>query len=268
VSVAVGIDVGATKIVAGLVDTSRGTLLEALRQATPADPLEGLDACARMVSELSPSERRPVGISLCELVTPDGRISSGVSVDWRGLDLESALSGAECVLVESDVRAAAAAEARYGAAADVVSALYVNVGSGIAHCLVIDGEPYRGARGNAIITGAPPVEGWSSGIGLARHAGTASAEEALADPRHAELVEGAAGRLGATLATLVNALDPEVVVIGGGLGLDGRYRELVATAARSLVYAPATAAVPIVPARLGSDAGAIGAAALAVERAC
>jgi glucokinase len=267
VSGAVGIDVGATKIAAGLVDTSRGVLLDARRRPTPDDPLEALEMCGRMVDELSPSEPPCVGIGLCELVSPEGEITSGESVDWRGLDVPSVLGGAESVRIESDVRTAAAAEARYGAAVDAASALYVNIGSGISHCLLLDGTPYAGARGNALVTGAPPVETWSSGAGLARQAGTESAQAALADPRHAAVVTGAAERLGAALATLVNALDPEVVVMGGGLGLDARYMEMVVAAARPLIYAPATAALPIVSARLGFDAGVIGAAALAVEPA-
>jgi glucokinase len=267
VSVAVGIDVGATKIAAGVVDTSRGALLEARRQPTPDDPMEALETCTQMVAELSPSEQPRVGIGLCELVTPEGEITTGESVDWRGLDVPSLLAGAESVRIESDVRAAAAAEARYGAALGATSALYLNIGSGISHCLLLDGTPHAGARGNALVTGAPPVETWSSGAGLARQAGTQSAEAALADPGNAGLVAGAADRLGAVLALLVNALDPDVVVMGGGLGLDVRYREMVVAAARPLIYAPATAGLPMVPARLGFDAGVIGAAALAVEPA-
>jgi glucokinase len=260
VSLAVGIDVGASKIAAGLVDTTAGTVMEATRCPLPGDPLAALEACGRMAAEVSGSERWPVGIGLCELVAPDGSITTGVSVDWRELDVDSILPGAR---VESDVRAAAVAEARYGAAVGAASALYLNVGSGISHCLVLDGSALAGARGNAIITGAPPVETWSSGAGLARQAGADSGQAVLADPRHAGLLEDAAHRLGTALAALVNALDPEVVVIGGGLGLDRGYMEMVVSAARPLVYAPDTAALPIVPARLGLDAGMIGAAALA-----
>ena len=262
-SAAVGIDVGATKIAAGLVDVADGALLASLRRPTPRDPLDALAACAQMIEELAP-EPAPVGLGLCELVTPEGEIASGVSVDWRGVDVP-ALLPAGAVRVESDVRAAAAAEARYGAGAGAAAALFLNVGSGISHCLVLDGVPLAGARGNALITGAPPVEAWSSGSALARLAGTDSAEAALADPANAQLVTDAARRLGAVLATLVNALDPELVVVGGGLGLESGYMQMVVDAARALVYSPVTASLPIVPAQLGSNAGMIGAAALAAE---
>jgi glucokinase len=265
VSAAIGIDVGATKIVAGRVDVADGRLYDVRERLTPAGPRESLAACADMVDGLSQLPL-PVGLGICELVSPEGEITSGVSVDWRGLDIEGSLRAGP-VRIEADVRAAAAAEARYGAAAGASSALYLNVGSGISHCLVVDGRPLAGARGNAIITGAPPVERWSSGLGLARHAGTDRAEAVLADPAQAALVKEAADRLGAVLATLINALDPDLVVIGGGLGMESSYRELIVAATRPLVYSPATASLPIVPAVLGARAGLVGAGALAADDA-
>ena len=84
---------------------------------------------------------------------------------------------------------------------------------------MVDGQPRLGVRGSAIGTGAPLVEAWSGGLALARRTGHATAEEALADPSAAEIVEDGARRLGLALAALVNALDPGAVIIGGGLGL-------------------------------------------------
>ena len=69
--------------------------------------------------------------------------------------------------------------------------------------------------------------------------------------------------LGVGLAWLVNALDPGTVVIGGGLGLVDRYRELAVEAMRPLIFADNTREVPVVPAELGLDAGVIGAALVA-----
>jgi predicted NBD/HSP70 family sugar kinase len=105
--------------------------------------------------------------------------------------------------------------------------LFVNIRSGISHTMVVEGRPLPGARGNAIITGAPPVERWSSGLALAAAAG-ARTEEVFADPARAGVVEKAATRLAQSLAALVNALDPEVLVIGGGLGSVRSYRGMIA----------------------------------------
>jgi glucokinase len=77
-------------------------------------------------------------------------------------------------------------------------------------------------------------------------------------------VAAAAAALGAGLAWLVNALDPGIVVIGGGLGLVDRYRELAVDAMRPMIFAHNTRELRVVPAQLGADAGLIGAALAAV----
>jgi glucokinase len=190
-----------------------------------------------------------------------GRVCSAETVDWRDVDL---LGMFDCV--ESDVRAGALAEARFGAGRDEPDFLYVSVGSGISHCLMTAGEPRLGVRGSAIGTGAPLVERWSSGLALERRTGHASAEAALADPASDDVVEDAARRLGLALAALVNALDPGAVIIGGGLGLHDGYRVRVEAALRAEVYDPRARELPVLPAGLGPDAPVIG-AALAAARA-
>jgi glucokinase len=188
-------------------------------------------------------------------------VRSAETVDWRTADLSM------FDVVESDVRAAALAEARFGAGRDQPDFLYVSVGSGISHCLMTADGPRLGVRGSAIGTGAPLVERWSGGLALARRTGHRSAEDALADPAAVAIVEDCARRLGATLAALVNALDPGAVIVGGGLGLHDGYRERVERALRAEVYDPEARGLPVLPAGLGADAPVIGAALAAAARA-
>ena len=136
--------------------------------------------CAALAAELGGGQL-PVGIGLCELVDLAGRPASADTIDWRGLDPAGAI-GAPSVVVESDVRAAALAEARFGAGAGVSPFLFAIVGTGASACLVVDGRPYAGGRGEAIVLGAPPVELVASGRALARAAGLERAEDVLADP--------------------------------------------------------------------------------------
>jgi glucokinase len=76
------------------------------------------------------------------------------------------------------------------------------------------------------------------------------------------LADDGAQHLGLALATLVNALDPGAVIVGGGLGLHQRYREQAVAAMREAVYDPGARTLP---AGLGADAAAIGAALAAVD---
>ena len=221
---------------------------------------------ARRLSAGEPNARTPVpvGVGICELVSSDGEVTSAATLDWRGVDLTTALGVP--VVVESDVRAAAIGEARLGAGRGCSSFVYVSVGTGVAFSLMIAGAPYLGSSGNALILGSPPVEATASGAALSRLAGTSSAEEAFERASAAQLVRQGAQDLGRALAWLVNALDPEVLVVGGGLGLREDYREAAVTEMRRGIEVTESKRLRVVPAELGVDAGAVGMALLAAER--
>jgi glucokinase len=256
---AVGIDVGGTKIAAGLCDLETGVILDRRVVPTPRGGVVSLAASVSLATELAP-KGAPVGIGLCELVDQHGRPSSAQTLDWRALDLVGAFASVGPVAVDSDVRTAGRAEALRGAGQGYSRLIFLNVGTGISYCLLRDGVPELGARGYAILVGAPVVEDVAGGAGLALSAGEASARDVLADPRHAGLVAAAAASWGAALAALVNALDPDAVVIGGGLGLVASYREAALAAARPLIWADDVRGLPIVPAELGGDGPVLGAA--------
>jgi glucokinase len=264
VSLVVGIDVGGTKIAAGVVDRETGAVVD--RRQVPTRPERGgaavLAECAELAAELG-SGRLPVGIGLCELVDLAGRPASADTVDWRDLDPAAAIDSPS-VVVESDLRAAALAESRFGAGAGCASFLFAIVGTGASACLVVDGRPYAGSRGEAIVLGAPPVERVASGAALARAAGLERAEDVLADPAHAPIVDNAAAALGGALAVLANALDPSLIVLGGGLGTEPSFRERVERACQSLLAYPRTPPLQVVSSRLTGDGGVIGAALVAL----
>jgi glucokinase len=200
-----------------------------------------------------------LGIALCEIVDPTGRPTSASTVDWRELDVSGPFDGRR-VALESDVRAAALAEARLGAGMGLDSVLYVSIGTGVSHCLVLDGTPVHGAHGAAIITGAPPVEETGSGLALQRRSGRSRVESVLQDPALDSLVEDAAAAIGLAVAALVNALDPAVVVVGGGLGLEAGFRGRITETARRAMYPVDGRDVRIVPAALATRAPIVGAA--------
>jgi glucokinase len=258
----VGIDAGGTKLAAGLVKLPGGRLIT--RREVPANPARGgaavLEDCVALAREVAAGQPDGIGIAVPELVTLDGRIASAAAWDWRNVDLAAAFEEIGPVRVESDVRAAAAAEARLGAGKGLSSFLYLTIGTGVSHTFVLDGRPWPGARGNAIVVGAPLVEWSASGAVLASRAGKERAEEVLGCAQDEAVVDDVSRTLAVELARLVNAFDPETVIIGGGLGLADAFRERVTALAREYIYADGTRALPIVAAALGRDAGIVGAA--------
>ena len=256
---AVGIDIGGTKIAVGVVDGD-GRLEGLTQLATATTSLADL---AETTGRIGEGAGR-IGVGICELVDGDGRVRSHTSVDWSESDLADALGP---IVLEADVRAAALAEARLGAGREFASLVYVTIGTGISHCLVIEGEPYRGAHGCAQLVGSSvlsfrcphcgePVqlsaEDIASGAALARGTSPADAAEAL----------------GSFIALLVGVLDPEAVVVGGGLGTaGGEYWQSLQRSVRTHVWAEHARDVPVLQAGLGADSGVIGAGLVALHAA-
>jgi glucokinase len=231
-----------------------------------------------------------IGIGVCELVSRNGRVLSEATVCWKDEPIAERLAATGLpVHVDADVRAAACAEAQFGAGRGLSSFVYVSVGTGISACLVVDNEPYAGARGltgtfassAGVIPGAdghlhsgPPLESFASGPALAARladsrkgfCGAAPDVIRLAengDSLAQHVVVSAGTALGAAIGNLVNILDPEAVVIGGGLGLaTGIYRKAIKDAMRASVWSAYHRDIKLLPAQLGIDAGLIGAASL------
>ena len=281
---AVGVDVGGTKIAAGLVDTANGTILE--RRLVATRPARGgeavLDDVRALVDELRPSPGVPVGVGVCELVSTRQTVESEFIVGWRGLPARERLGA----VLQSDIRAAALAEARLGAGRGAGSFAYLTIGTGIGLVLVQDGVPWPGARGSAGTLGystlvAPGgqtflVEPHASGAGLAerfreRGGAAAGAEDVLTaaaqgDAAADAVVREGAAVLGALAGNAIDLLDPELIVLGGGLGLArGLYREVLIESIRRSIWSDTNRSLPIVEAGLGVDAGVVGAALGALE---
>jgi glucokinase len=234
-----------------------------------------------------------IGLALAELVGTDGRVLSAATFPWQDLPLSERLGLPRPLRLEADVRAFALAEARFGTGRGLRQFLAITVGTGISSCLVLDGRPYPGARGLSgtmasqpgcfpssagELTTALALEQFASGPALAArlHAGRPSfrgngrdvAELARQGDAHAAQIVQTAGRaLGAAIAHLINVLDPEAVVLGGGLGLGGGpFEEALVASAREHIWSPLLRSVPILHAATGADAAVIGAALAALEQ--
>ncbi len=287
---AIGIDVGGTKT-AGAVVTLDGRPLAP--RLLPTRPDRGgqavLDLALGMAEALAAEARlqdldvAAVGVAVAELVDLDGNVASENLIAWRGLPIRSLFSRLAPARIEADVRAAALAEARFGAGRGRALFLYVTVGTGISSALVQDGRPYTGARGcagtcaSSAIGSAPPLEAVASGPALVARYNALSearcsrgeevtAAAALGDPMAAEVVRSAGEALGGGIGWLVSVLDPEAVVVGGGLGVaGGLFWETTVASVRRHIWSDVHRALPIVPGALGADAALVGAASAALE---
>ena len=149
----IGVDVGGTKIAAGVVD-DHGTLLAQVRRETPATDVEAIEAAvADAVAELRQAhEVAAVGIAAAGFVdSARAVVLFAPNLAWRDEPLKADLEHeiGLPVLVENDANAAAWGEFRYGAARKVEDMVLLTVGTGLGGGVVLHGNLLRGAYGMA-----------------------------------------------------------------------------------------------------------------------
>jgi glucokinase len=309
---AVGVDVGGTKIAAGVVAPD-GQILRKATAPTPRDQdhlVQHLLAIIKKLRSHHP-DVAAIGVGAAGMVDwPTGHIRWAPNNSYSNLPLRQLLSDGAGLpaVVENDANAAAWAEATAGAGAGLGNVIALTIGTGVGGGIIVNGELQRGNTGIAGEVGhliVSPVGGEQCGCGAtgcleAMASGTAlgraGRRAARADPtgRLAELADGAGNVTGETvhqaaregdptarqlfdqlgywlgvgIASLVNIFDPQLVILGGGLVETGDLLLNPTQASfEQFVFASAHRTVPpLVPARLGTDAGLIGAALLALRQ--
>jgi glucokinase len=287
--VSIGIDIGGTKVLgvtvdanAKVLDRERASSLKDGRRDPGLNISLGVAERLRLRAEERGDVLLSVGIGVPEYVNEAGLLTSRLVMEWdvQVLDLFGHLGRVE---VESDVRCAAIAESILGAGRSLTSFLYVSIGTGISSCLVLDGQPWRGTRGEAIAFGELVVarsknggvgvtlEEFASGAGMclryseATGRGVLGAEELMAlaeagDAEAQDILATSLHALGAALTAAVDILDPSALIVGGGLGTSGGFWWDHLSAEYRAGTAKRPGAPPLLESALGSDAGAIGAA--------
>jgi glucokinase len=235
---AIGVDIGGTKVAAGVVDEAGG-VLALVRRATPSeDVIETEKVIADTVAELTSSyEVVAVGIGAAGWIGNDrATVLFSPHLAWRNEPLRDALADriGLPVTVENDANAAAWAEYRYGAARGERVVVCVTLGTGIGGGMVVSGVLYRGAHGVACEWGHMCVvpegrrcacgnrgcwEMYASGSALARDARELAEVSPVSAHRLLELVDGVPSALtGLDVTIAAREGDPAAVEIFTAMG--------------------------------------------------
>ena len=308
---AIGVDIGGTKVLGGVVDLT-GKILRTYRADTPREGGDALNqVIADVVSELQTTHKtESIGISAAGLVSSDRQTMLGAPniKDWDGVNIAKALNKISGIIsiVENDANCAAWAEGAFGAGKGQENIIMITVGTGLGGAAIVDGRPLRGANGTGAEFGHMRFvhdgelcgcgirgcfEQYASGSALMRQTKAAIAkdpEEArdllargdgttagllgshITDAARAGdklaigLLEKSGNWLGEGIASLSMLFDPSIVVIGGGvidageLLLEPARRAMM----REMPFVGKHPVPEIVAAKLGNDAGLVGAADL------
>ncbi len=283
-----GIDVGGTSVKIGLFEGGRLTK----KWSVPTDISDGGSHILQDIAASLPGPADGAALAVPGAVLPDGTVNRCVNLNWGvcrpGEDF-TALTGIPCRVL-NDANAAALGEQRMGGGSGYESVLFVALGTGVGAGIVLDGKVRAGAHGAAGELGhlcwdpedaAAPctcgrqgcLEQYCSATGIVRLAAQAGIEgltckqlvdgAAAGDARLEAVVDQACDVLGWGIAGACAAVDPETVVLGGGVAQAGEYFRAKVQAAFDRYAFHACVGTRIRLATLGSDAGMIGAAIFA-----
>jgi predicted NBD/HSP70 family sugar kinase len=284
-----GIGIGGSSLRAMVADLN-GTIVVTGRAPNHRDMPAGerLDAVAALAGDVAAqagvalADVAVVGVGTTGTVDNAGRVVKSVALSgWTGLDLQGELTRRlpAPVLVENDMRLAVLAEHWRGAARGRDDVVYLFTGDRIGMGLLIGGRPYRGAHAAAGEIGAQPHNNWTAFHHVMDYAmavepgelrsSRQSAEFAIAraragDERAGQAVREFARGLAAGLTTVVNPLDPDMVVIGGSLSSAG---DLLVEPVRELFEEYCPYPPEVVASGLGAECITLGAVRLALDSA-
>lgn len=314
----VGVDIGGTKVAAGLI-TSTGTIMRSTRRPmiTNKGSREALEpifeAIGEVISEVPQSSVSGIGMSAPGWIdSRRGVLLNATNLPcWKDFPLADAVRshfGLHTRLA-NDAKVAALAEALWGAGSSYRNVFYVSLGTGIGTGMVLDHRLYHGRTGVAgegghmtIDFSGPQcgcgkrgcIEMYASGTAIGRSARQRLREDVGAKSRMLDIAGGnidsvtaqtvgeaalagdalanavmheAAERLAIWLGNLIDLLEPEIIVIGGGLGqLMGEYINHVRERLDVWGINPRRQEIPIRSALYGSEAGLMGSGALCLQR--
>lgn len=295
----IALDLGGTKLASALV-TNDGHVQKASSAPTVTSGgracLDQLLASAQQARQLARGRAAAIGVSVPGLVRRDGTVWAPNIPEWTRMPVAQHLTEATGLpaTVESDRNASVLGEAWRGAARGAQDAVYLIIGTGIGAGILSGGRLIRGAHelsgcaGWMVLSADPlgaklgekvlgvletltagPAIGAAGAKALKKSKATARDVIAAARRGHAgalRVVRQAGFILGLAVANIISLFDPEVVVLGGGVGASGDVL-LIPLRTAALQWAQPLAAkdVRIVPSRLGGRAPLLGAARLAFE---
>jgi glucokinase len=292
---AIGVDVGGTKIAAGVVDRT-GRILSRVERPTPKVSEEFLALLDEIVAGLRTDGVGAVGFGMPSTIDQrSGRVINSVHVPLDDFDFRSRMAEhvGLPVALDNDGNCAAIAEWKAGAGHGSSDMIMLTLGTGVGGGLILAGKPYRGFIGAGaeighmvLEFGGEPCVGNCTGHGHLEQVASGGAADRLAvkilgpgstgrelvgaaregNEEALEAIVGIGRRLGAAIGSLVNIFNPEVVVLGGGFSqARDLFLEPALESMRREALPPGRDLVRVVPALLGPDAGLVGAAFVGFE---
>lgn len=241
---AIALDIGGTKIASGIISPDCSVDHYSVKPTPIKGGKQSLFLVDKiigdLISKIPKSKNFVISISVPEIVDYFGNIDSNYSIDWTSEDLYN-LYPKEKVVIDADVHVAAQAEYFAAGKSPASHFLYISIGTGISCSYLVDGAPLRGKNGFTGIIGTGKfavfdvihdklfensIEAFASGYGIKKIANLHGLDILEArelfeiyniDACAKKILDNSSKSIGTTLGVLINLLDPDKIVVGGGM---------------------------------------------------
>ena len=274
--ITLGIDIGGTKTSIGIVNLQNGKILT--KKIIPSKKYKNdnknLEFIVNTSLELIKGKNiKKVGIGVPELINNNGIVKGNYNFNWNNRNLANYFPIKFNIKVDSDVRCHLRAEKLYGLAKKYKNFIYVNIGSGLSYAQFNDNKINSGGNGYAIHFASSKIYlyDWKKNkkLSLVPEDFYSGKEILIINKKFKNkkkynlIIDNVAKSLGSMLANLVNTVDPQNIVLGGGLIINNiNLKKLLIKHTKDFILAKELKKMKIETSKLKDNTGLIGAASI------
>ena len=271
-----GIDIGGTKTSIGIVDIKNGRTLD--KKIIPSKKYKNdnknLEFIVKTSLELIKDKNiKKIGIGVPELINNNGIIKGNYNFNWNNRNLANYFPNNLNIKVDSDVRCHLRAEKFYGLAKKYKNFIYINIGSGLSYAQFSNNKINSGGNGYAIHFASSQIYlyDWKKNkkLSLVPEDYYSGKEILIINKKFKNMkknnliIDNVAKSIGSMVANLVNTVDPQNIVLGGGVIIKNtKLKKLIIKHTRVFILPKELKKIKMQTSKLKDDTGLIGAASI------
>lgn len=271
----IGVDIGGTKTVIGIIDDQTGKVIEkfVIPSKKHRDDKKNLNIIIKHILDLSNKNKiKNIGLGVPELINNKGIIKGNYNFNWHNKNLVNYFPKNLNIIVDSDVRCHLRAEKYFGVAKNYTNFAYINIGTGLSYAQYKDGKIYSGAKGYAIHFASSKItlydwkknkktslipEEYYSGKEIIKILSINN------NIKKKKILNNVAESLASLIGSLINTIDPDKLVLGGGVIINIAYfKKILIDHIRKFILADEVKKINIKTSKLTDSTGVIGAGLL------
>jgi len=271
----IGADIGGSKTVIGIIDDQTGKVIKkiVIPSKKHKDDKKNLNIIIKHILDLSNKNKiRNIGIGVPELINNKGIIKGNYNFNWHNKNLVNYFPKNLNIIVDSDVRCHLRAEKYFGVAKNYTNFAYINIGTGLSYAQYKEGKIYSGAKGYAIHFASSKITlyDWKKNkkISLIPEEYYSGKEiiKVLSinnNIKKKKILNNIAESLASLIGSLINTIDPDKLVLGGGVIINIAYfKKILIDHIRKFILADEVKKINIKTSKLTDNTGVIGAGLL------